>query len=78
MPPTETAHSSGTSANQAKTERQGGIGPASGNGNSSKPADKPAAAHNFQEPDDNAGCANRFLHTGASLSHRASEREAQA
>jgi hypothetical protein len=45
------AQSSGTSPNQANTERQGGIGPASGNGNSSKPADKAAAAHNFQAPD---------------------------
>ena len=30
--------------------RHGGIGPARGNGNSSKPAERPAAAHNFHEP----------------------------
>ena len=39
--------SNGTSANHAKTLRQGGIGPASGNGNSSKQAESPAAAHGF-------------------------------
>ena len=54
-----TAQRSGTSANQAKTERQGGIGPASGNGNSSRPAERTAAAHGFQER----------VHTGPSVKH---------
>ena len=40
-----TAQISGASPNHAKTERHGGMGPASGNGSSSKPADSPAAAH---------------------------------
>jgi hypothetical protein len=43
------AHSNGTSPNHAKTLRQGGSGPAIGNGNSSKAADRQAAAHNFQD-----------------------------
>jgi len=43
------AHSSGTSPNHAKTLRQGGSGPASGNGNSSKAAERTAAAHNIQD-----------------------------
>ena len=44
------AQSSGTSANHAKMARHAGKGPARGNGNSSRPADRPAAAHNFQLP----------------------------
>jgi hypothetical protein len=47
LPGERIAHNSGTSPNQAKIARQAGIGPASGKGNSSKPAEKPAAAHNF-------------------------------
>ena len=42
------AQSSGTSPNHAKTDRHGAIGPAIGNGNSSKTAESPAAAHGFQ------------------------------
>jgi hypothetical protein len=44
------AQSSGTNPNQAKTLRQGGSGPARGNGNSSRAAERTAAAHNFQAP----------------------------
>ena len=51
FPPTHkcdsNAHSSGTSPNQAKIDRQGGIGPASGNGNSSSAAESTAAAHSI-------------------------------
>ena len=43
------AQSNGTIPNQAKRLRHTGSGPASGKGNSSKPADKAAAAHNFQD-----------------------------
>jgi hypothetical protein len=42
------AHSSGTRPNQAKTVRQTGSGPARGNGNSSRAAERTAAAHSFQ------------------------------
>jgi hypothetical protein len=52
------AHNNGTSANHAKTLRQGGIGPASGNGNSSKQAESPAAAHGFA-PDVHDDCIHR-------------------
>jgi len=44
----EPAQSSGTSPNQAKAERQGGMGPARGNGSSSSAAERPAAAQIFQ------------------------------
>src|ERR1035441_9088543 len=58
-----TAQSSGARANQAKTPRQGGMGPASGNGNSSKPAERAAAAHNFQAPEfQNGGCILRRVY----------------
>jgi len=40
-----TAQMSGANPNHANTERHGGNGPASGNGNSSNPAESPAAAH---------------------------------
>ena len=39
-----TAHNSGASANHATTLRHGGSGPASGNGSSSSPAERTAAA----------------------------------
>ena len=60
------AQSKGTNPNQAKTLRQTGSGPASGNGNSSKPADKPAAAQGFQEPaSEDEGCIlGRVYRTG--------------
>jgi hypothetical protein len=52
FPPTQwcesNAQSSGTSPHQAKIERQGGIGPASGNGNSSRAAVRTAAPHIIQ------------------------------
>ena len=52
FPPTvsgdSSAHSNGASPNHAKIDRQGGIGPASGNGNSSRPAEITAAAHSIQ------------------------------
>ena len=43
------AHISGTSPHHAKILRQGGMGPASGNGSSSNAADSTAAPHNFIE-----------------------------
>ena len=43
------AHRSGTRPNHAKMLRQGGMGPASGKGNSSNAADNTAAAHIFIE-----------------------------
>src|ERR1035437_6896553 len=42
------AHSSGTNPNHANTDRHTGKGPASGNGNSSRLAERAAAAHTFQ------------------------------
>jgi hypothetical protein len=36
--------------------RQAGIGPANGNGNSSRPAERTAAAHNFQAPNFQNAC----------------------
>ena len=43
----KTAQISGASPNHANTLRHGGIGPASGNGSSSNPAESTAAAHLF-------------------------------
>lgn len=45
------AQRSGTRPNHAKMARQAGSGPASGNGNSSRAAESPAAAHVNQGPD---------------------------
>jgi hypothetical protein len=60
------------SQTRRRLPRQGGSGPASGNGNSSRPAESAAAAHNFQAPPTSRMLA---LHTGPSLSHRAPERK---
>ena len=59
------AHSSGTKAEPRKDRPPGGSGPASGNGNSSRPAESAAAAHNFQDSNfQNEGCIQ-----ATSLSH---------
>lgn len=57
-----TAQSRGTKPNQAKMERQGGMGPAMGNGSSSRPTESEAAAHGcqprvFTDAARAAGCA---------------------
>jgi hypothetical protein len=55
--------------NHAKHDRHGGIGPASGNGNSSNPADKPAADHNIHDGgcEDDSFIQGRVYSTGPTL-----------
>jgi hypothetical protein len=55
------------------------MGPASGNGNSSKTAERAAAAHNFQAPDfQNGGCIlRRVYRIGRPLAERSGEGRVQ-